>query len=303
MTTAAAPEFNTAALASKAMLVSLTISAWGNRRTDRKITKEVAEQHGSEIDMGRYNKTLIRKTALAAINSAMSQARTYWQEQTLPWLDAGSRMLPAANYFAYMEQQRKLKAQFDQAVDELVGDFPNHIEDARRRLNGIFDLNDYPSPAALRRKFDMAVEITQLPAGKDFRVDISEAEAASIRVEIEQRLHKAFQDATLDLFERVGETLRHLRDKLANYQVDAEGKITNPFRDSAIGNLREIVELLPRLNVTGDERIAELGRQLSETLCKAEPGDLRADERERAKAVRTADDILAQMAGYLGEDC
>ena len=46
-------------LATKAMLVDLSIRAWNARKFDKKITKEVAQRHGTTEKAGRYNKNLL----------------------------------------------------------------------------------------------------------------------------------------------------------------------------------------------------------------------------------------------------
>lgn len=292
---------SSSALAAKAMLVSLAVSQWGNRITDKKISEEVNDQHGVAHDMGRYNKMLIRRDALAGLGSVVSRARTFWAEQTLPWTDGGSRILPAANYWHYVERQRVFAGEFDHEVELLAQKYPEHVEDAKQRLNGAFDAKNYPNVAELRRKFSMNVAITPLPASADFRCDLSDAEVAKIQADVEKRIGDQFDIATRELFQRVAGAVTHLRDKLSAYEVDAEtGKVKSPFRDSAIGNLREIVDLLPRLNVTGNADLEDVARRLSETLCLREPSDLRADEKLRDVSVRTADDILAMMSDYVG---
>jgi hypothetical protein len=46
-------------LHTRAMLVSLRISAWSARKYDKKISLEVAANHGASADAGRYNKYLM----------------------------------------------------------------------------------------------------------------------------------------------------------------------------------------------------------------------------------------------------
>ena len=81
-----------------AMLVSLRISAWSGRLYDREASDHVAVHHDASTSAGRYNKRLLPKAALAALNATMSEARTRHYAQSLPWDDKGSRLLTVANY-------------------------------------------------------------------------------------------------------------------------------------------------------------------------------------------------------------
>ena len=62
-------------LTSRAMLVELQVSQWTARKYDRKVSNEVAEQHGAEHDMGRYNKNLLGKGSLSAISAIDRSSR------------------------------------------------------------------------------------------------------------------------------------------------------------------------------------------------------------------------------------
>ena len=62
------------------------------------------------------------------------------------------------------------------------------------------------------------------------------------------------------------------------------------FWDSAADDLRELAGLIDGLNVLGDAKVSELSAELK-ALAKVEPGDLRDDDRERAKTIEKADAI------------
>lgn len=72
-------------LTEKAMLVRLSISQWTARKYDKKISREVASLHNTSSDAGRYNKVLIAKQAIEAIQKIVSESRTYHYINTLAW--------------------------------------------------------------------------------------------------------------------------------------------------------------------------------------------------------------------------
>jgi hypothetical protein len=64
-----------ASITTRAMLVSLNINQWFGTKHDKKVSKEVADNHKSNVDMGRFNKRLVTKHSLEKIRHLTSAAR------------------------------------------------------------------------------------------------------------------------------------------------------------------------------------------------------------------------------------
>ena len=69
-----------------------------------------------------------------------------------------------------------------------------------------------------------------------------------------------------------------------------------------IGNIRELVDIVPRLNIFGDETLAQLCGQVKEKIAGVEPDALRPsksfDPAARASVKREADALKERFAGY-----
>jgi hypothetical protein len=287
--------------ASKAMLACLSISQWGNRKFERKVTNAIADAEHTDRAFLSTTKKLLGKDATSMISAAVARARDHHYTNTLPWQDSGYRLLPSANYFKYVEKERAINVEFKDAVESFLKVYPGHREVARVSLNGLFNENDYPSVESMRSKYSMESNFLPFPDSGDLRIDIPAAEIAKISQNVDARVAEALKQATADLFKRVVEVVSALRDKLVAYNVNAEGKIDHPFRDTAITNLRDLAELLPRLNVTEDPDLAALQVKLMQSLCPLNPDQLRNSNAARDQAVRSADDILNSLAGYVGD--
>ena len=279
-------------ITSKAMLVRLSISQWSARRLDREATQEVIASHNASQDAGRFNKLLVKLDAVKLYQRAANEARVFHYANTLPWGDDESRILPAANYFQYSEKMRGFRAAFEQAADEFVSAYPGLIERAKRDLNGLFRVEDYPGVGELRVKFRFSVAVNPVPASDDFRVSLSAGESDSIREEIERRVRASVDAAMRDAFNRLAEALRSVSRKL--HDGDAI------FRDSLIGNLRELCDVLPRLNLTADPALDAVVEEVRDSLAGLNPDLLRECEFDRKTAALKADSILAKMAAYCG---
>jgi hypothetical protein len=137
----------------RAMLAAIHISIWTAVKHDRKVSREVASQHGAPVSAGRYNKQLLRGAGrLYDLRTLAGQIRQHFCRFTLPWSDEGYRLLPAHFYFDLSARMREFEQTFSKQVDDFLDFYPGYIEHVRPELNGLFREEDYPSADALRKK-------------------------------------------------------------------------------------------------------------------------------------------------------
>lgn len=283
---------NTNNLSTKAVLVGIAISGWQARKYDRKISAEVAEKHAATADAGRFNKHLLPGNAESydAVHKKGRELRTFYYENTLPWSKDGQRILPTANYDKFSEGVRRLRREYDFLAREFVRQYPVLKEDARILLNGMFQESDYPDVSAMAEKFAVIVETLPLPAASDFRVDLGQAEVERIQSELQTRLQREFANANKDLWDRLQLAVCNIKGRL---QVpDAK------FHDTLISNLQDLVNLIPNLNVTGDNNLESV-RKRCEALTLHSPNTLRNDTVTRAEVAQQAKEISDIMAAYM----
>jgi hypothetical protein len=288
-------------LTEKAMLVRLGISMWTARRFDKEISEEVAEIHGTAREAGRFNKLLLPKTALQPLQAAATALRGHHERETLPWSLTGVALLPSANYFAYMGEHRRLRIMFDDERARFLTAYESAKAQAKRDLADMYREDDYPEVDALAGRIGVNLDVMPMPEAADFRVSLGSEEEARIRDSIERSVNASIEAAVRSLWERVHETVTAMHDRLSAYQRDPKtGRISNPFRDSLVSNLRELVDLMGRLNVTDDPQLEAVRRRLADKLCEHEPEALREDDALRARQAAECRAILDSMGGYIG---
>jgi hypothetical protein len=163
----------------------------------------------------------------------------------------------------------------------------------------LFNPRDYPTAAQINRKFAVRRHFMPVAQPDDFRVQLDGAQVARIRAEIEARNAELVANANRDLWQRVQEVTSRLVDRLSAFQVDPRtGGRINPFRDSLIENIRSLLDIMPRLNITADARIEQVRQDLAEQVARHDPEALRANDVLRAEVVDAASGILARMEGY-----
>ena len=138
-------------IGSNAMLVDLNMSTWTGRKLDKKVSDEIDVSKGTKAKAGNYNKKLLAGSdKLEQIQKVITAVRTWHYQQTLPWSDGGSRLLPMANFFDYKQTLNNFEKQFYDAVDSFIVEYPQLVSSSAFTPGGMFDRNEYPSADNLR---------------------------------------------------------------------------------------------------------------------------------------------------------
>jgi len=274
----------------KAMLVYLNISTWTGRKYDQKISREIEDKYNSN-DAGRYNKLLIAGDSVQNIRRIVSEARTFHYHNTLPWSDNGARLLPAANYFHYVNSMQKFTGEYEKEVENFISLYPQLKKEALYRLNGMYLEEDYPDTQTLTTKYSFQTQISPVPDADDFRVTLQKDEVEAIRETIEEQAKEATAIAMKDLWQRLFKVVEHLVERLK--------KTDNKFKNSLVSNISELCDLLPKLNITDDPKLAEAVNEIKSKLTGHDPQTLREDHQIRNKTAKDAQKILNKMRPYL----
>lgn len=288
-------------LSQKAVLASLNISGWTSRRLDKRVTNEVNRNHGAADDAGRYNKLLIAKPAISPLTTITSAARTTLYEMSQPWLDTGARVLPSALYIDFTQKMRKHEADYAAAADAFVRAYPDHVAEAKLRLNGMFNPADYPDQGRVRSLFRFDVKILPCPDASDFRVDIAAEHAEDIRSDIEARMTEALEAAMKEPVERILDVVGHMAERLKAYKpaVRKGERTEGQFRDSLVENVRSLVSLLPAFNLTNDPSLATIATRIQDELCAFDAQDLRDSPKARKSVAQAAEAILVDVTDFM----
>jgi hypothetical protein len=274
----------------RAMLVNVCISMWEGRKHDAEVTAEVAEKHKAAHDAGRYHKRLFagKTKELSAIITAAAGLRGTHYTQTLPWSDAGWRLLPTENYMAYTEDMRKAIRRYNEAADSFEAVYAQRVREAKESLGDLWKADDYPSHEMVRAKYRVDLQFSPLPAGDDFRVSLPQKELERVAKDVEDRLVRSVGLAMKEAWKRLGKAISKLRDKLD------DGKY---LRDSMLEDLKDVAETLGRLNMTDDADLETLRNKVLTELASFDADALRDNAEVRKDAASKADEILKAMAG------
>ena len=295
---------NSISIASSAMLVELSISAWTARKLDKKVSTQVDLDKNTKTRVGNYNKNLLAGTGfLDAIQKYASSARNWHLTQTLPWSDNGLRLLPMSNFLAYKENLATLEKNYAALVDKFVVAYPNLVSAAAFQLGDLFDREEYPDVEKVARKFKFGVNYMPVPMAGDFRIDINEEAKSEIVASCEKAYADRLNNAMKDAWDRLHKVLLRMSDRLEVDMVDADededrGKVIKPrvFKDTMLEEATELVDLLSHFNVAKDPMMEEARMDLARAIQHHDSTDLRQNMLAREAVKAKVDAILNKFS-------
>lgn len=275
------------ALHERALLVRLAISQWYNRKTEKELANEVAVAHGATNSEDSYTKVLLPRRSLAPVTSAIAAIRAFHYMHTLPWTSEAIRILPSAGYFDYMAGMKERKDAFELAVKDFAKGYEAAKEAARLNKNTLFRESDYPPVSDIESAFAVQVSCMPVPSHGDFRVAL---DAGTIR-DLEE---KAASEATAALLASAEDLRDRFVDALVPYYM-VLGDPEKQFHASTIQKAYIIADMIPVLNLAGDEALNLAASRVTKELSHLEADVLRDDPFKRSQAATTARKILDEL--------
>jgi hypothetical protein len=199
-----------------------------------------------------------KNPAYRAVAAVRSEASSYWRTVTLPFPEAGIRLLPQISLGLFANTMQTYRERLQEAARELAAQYDTIKSEAQRRLGSLFNPADYPQ--TLDGLFDLEVSYPTIgPPGylMALHPDAYQAEQARVRERFESAVELAEQAFATELQRLTA----HLAERLTGLH-DGQPKV---FRDSAVENLRGFFERFRRLNIRSSPELDALVEQAQQT--------------------------------------
>jgi hypothetical protein len=289
---------NPSTIADRAMLVNVTFKLFGSPfKTDKRISERVTTEEGMSRDRGKFQKEIIAKSALDGLTKFSNETRTEHYRRTLPWADDGARVLPTAGYFQYAEWMRKQEAAWPAVVDTFIYAYDDAIEASRVALGSAFSYNDYPTTRELRNKLAFRWTVRPVPTGDDFRCSLASGEVQAITANLNAQWEDTIRQGMNDVWSRLRDVVGKLAERLKLY--DANNPKANPFRDTLVSNVLDVLDIVPALNLMGDSRVDDFCARIRRELTVNDAQALRDNMFTREDVAQRAEAIFNQMAAFI----
>jgi hypothetical protein len=274
-------------ISSSAVMCDLSISVWTARKLDKKVSEEVDTMKGTTVRAGNYSKNLLAGSAsLDNIVKHASSTRLWNIQQTLPWSDTGTRLLPTRNFMGHKTGINDRRNEFNALCDTFYADYPNLVTSAVARLGAMCDLSEYPPVDVVRTKFRFALEYSPIAEAGDFRIDAENGMKEELMQQHADNLKAKEEAAMGDLWKQLHGVLLHMSGSLADVKTESGDVTHRRFRSTLIDNALSQCSLLTKLNITNDPHLEMARQELERTLSGVHVETVRdsADARNTVKS-------------------
>ena len=287
-------------LSEKALLVRLTVKHPSFAKTDKAVSHEVADQKNANKRAVKVLKTLIDTThpAYKAVKTARGALYNVFAAETAPWSEDGWYIIKAKGYDRFTEVMREKTDAFDVAVGDFLKVYPELVDQAPDRLGDLFDADLFPSAEACKELFYSDIEVRPVPEAGDFRVAMSADDKQKITAQIQRTNDKRVSEVTTECFDRAYSVVSNMVERLEAFDPDKKGA---KLYDSLVGNVRDIADLLPSLNVGDDPRLEQLAKDIGLRLTETDASTLKKDEGKRQEVADNARQIMNQIDDFIGQ--
>ena len=280
-------------LSEKAMLVRLHIACWEGGTQDVTVSTEVTAIKRAEKGVGHWWSRIISRDELRPIFLAINAGRTLHAMMTLPWGQDEYRIISAEMFMEYSDKLRTAEREFEKAVGDFLTRYPDLVAGAKSRMGDLYRADAFPTVQKLRERFLWNTHVMPLPSAKDFRIDLGDDVTKAVVKDIESQINQNVAVAMTEVWQRLYTGVSKIAERLSDPE--------NIFRDSLIGNVAELCDLLPKLNVTGSAELEKMRKEVMSKLTKRVPEELRNNDAERKTACDEAKAILDKMSAFLGK--
>ena len=281
-------------LQERGLMARIHTKHWTGQITDRAVSREVTAAKRAADAAGRFVKHTIDKHALVKMANIKTAVLDYHRTNTIPFDDSQGRFLPIENHADYVKYVDRKIEEHRAACKEFVESFPRYVAQARDTLGDLFDERDYPDADTLHLRFVIRSDFWPVPSADHVLAKLSDLETEKIKQRVEQQLRIALQTGLEDLYGRVEKAVGLCSERLSD-----DGDKAKIFRNSMIGNLREICTVVPKLNIMSDPGLADACQRIESAIRGLEADELRPHSNVYSEPKRKAlkDEMDTVMSG------
>ena len=130
-----------------------------------------------------------------------------------------------------------------------------------------------------------------LPDIGDFRVDIGNEALLEIKQKYEDFYSTQYNTAMNDVWTRLHKALTNMSERL-DYGSKEDKKV---FRDTLVGNVTDMIELLRVCNVTQSTQMSNMANKLEDAMSGVTADALREDDTFRAETKAAVDAVMKSL--------
>jgi hypothetical protein len=284
-------------LADKALVIRVNSRAWTARRFDRELSDGVTAGAQAVTGAARVNNYLMAgaDNELKAINSIVREVRDYIDANTVPWDNAGGRLITPKAWVSMKGVLDEFMRAFHNAVATFVVMYPMNLSKAQVNLGALYDATQFPHQDDLHRLFalDVRPEALPLAAPSDPRYGMNDAELSALRTTIETTVNAKLEESLSLQWKR----LREEAERLHNVTAPRDGRRA-PIFETTVEKLSHTARVLRDMNITDNAELNATCDDILTALAGVSAESLRTSATQRDSVHAATQAVLDKLGGF-----
>lgn len=255
---------------------------------------QAAEPFSAEGQYLSASKKLLdtKHPAYKDVTAVRGRVLAFWKGCTLPYPDAGVRLLKQDQVERFHEQMEDFQQQLAEAVRKLDQHYTDLKTAAQRRLGQLFNATDYPP--SLIGLFSLEWEFPPIEP-PDYLCQLSPELYEQEKQRVAARFEEAVQLAEQAFLGELAKLVAHLTERLTD-ESNGQRKV---FRDSAVNNLVEFFEQFKALSIHSNAELDELVARAQRIVCGVGPQELRDNDSLRQHVAEQLNAVQSNLDALL----
>ncbi len=231
---------------------------------------------------------------LAALRKVVGKARAFHRDHTFQGIGP-TRIIVTGEQEQYSAGMEKHLAEIRAAANRFIADYPLLIEKEKLLKSKAFKPDDYPPIEKFQERFRTEFLIMPMPESSDFLKSMAGDAAEKLKKDYEAALKHTTENVRQQVLGRMLKLIAETAESLAS-----DGPIIdNENKKGPLAKLREYLDRVPQLNITGDTQIVSLMNECR-TKLDVSTEALRGSEFYRKNTAKAALDIASKF-GAVGD--
>jgi len=270
------------------LMVSVSFTNPKMRVSDKQVTRDAEVEHRAHGAL-HTTRRLYPKHITAPIIAMDSAVRNYLKGvSACQFGNTGAYLIHKNKALEVSSRLKQFRIEREQLITAFAQNWSRVMDEARVEQGDLFDESVYPDIHEVTSGFSMTVSM--LPVGQatsgffeDLEDDIREAVAEQVRES--ERL--VVDQAVRVPLTRIMECILNVHDKLS--------RDDSRVHDSLMDSLKDLVETLPALNITGNETVAKLYEYCSRNVLRPVDQVRDRESPERTRVVTSTTKLCERM--------
>lgn len=284
-------------ISTSALLVEVAIGCWTARLLDKGVTQEVIENKSAGSTQAiRANKSLMAgRTELKEIEQIAGAVRTFVYENSMPWSNAGLRLLPTIKFMEFDARIKQFEQEFYNKVQDFIAIYPSLITGQAMALGALFKRSDFPLPETLASKFTFTVGYMPVPSSGDWRVDTEVEAQQALKDQLDKLAQDRLEAALASVWAKLGEHLKRMATQLGTKIVNGK-EVGGKLYDSLLDSGWDLVNNIKAMNIVNDPVMEEARKELERAITGVTIEELRKNADIRQDVQKDVQAILNKFS-------